>query len=94
MNADNPALRELLQLIAGCGVYHVGVDRTSGTESVRVDFEDADRIARFTAWDDRSCMLEILCVCSGQYIINERCELTHGAGFKDAFDRFHLLLNP
>lgn len=92
LDSNKSALSELQNVIASYGVYQIQVIRTSCSESIRVDFEDAERIARFTAWDDNSCMLEILCVSSGRYVINERRELSPFAGFSDAFNEFHTLL--
>ncbi|WP_338149439.1 hypothetical protein [Xenorhabdus bovienii] len=57
-----------------------------------MDIEDERNIARFTAWDDRSCMLEIINVDTEQYIINERRELASDDEILEAFKEFNNLL--
>jgi len=46
------------------------------TDSLVVDIDDDTKIALFTVWDDASCMLEIIDVETGNYIINKRRELS------------------
>ncbi|AWK42812.1 hypothetical protein GPY51_22345 [Photorhabdus laumondii subsp. laumondii] len=62
-------------------------------ESLVVDIDTDKSIARFTVWDDLSCMLEILDVDTEKYIINERRELASDNEVIEAFKEFHSLLN-
>ncbi|MFD0710122.1 hypothetical protein C6H64_08785 [Photorhabdus luminescens] len=62
-------------------------------ESLVVDIDTDKSIARFTVWDDLSCMLEILDVETEKYIINERRELSSDNEVIEAFKEFHSLLN-
>ncbi|MDE1485667.1 hypothetical protein KKJ06_20980 [Xenorhabdus bovienii] len=72
--------------------YEVIINNNDLTESLVVDIEDERNIARFTAWDDRSCMLEIINVDTEQYIINERRELASDDEILEAFKEFNNLL--
>ncbi|EMI1450159.1 TPA: hypothetical protein ACKR0U_002050 [Proteus mirabilis] len=60
------------------------------TESLVVDTDKS--IARFTVWDDLSCMLEIMDIDTEKYILNERRELSSDEEVIKAFKEFHSLL--
>ncbi|MGJ0625586.1 immunity protein TriTu family protein [Xenorhabdus bovienii] len=62
-------------------------------ESLVVDIDTDKSIARFTVWDDLSCVLEILDVDTEKYIINERRELSYDDEVIESFKEFHSLLN-
>ncbi|WP_338803660.1 hypothetical protein WDV76_16530 [Xenorhabdus griffiniae] len=62
-------------------------------ESLFVDIDTDKNIARFTVWDDLSCVLEILDVDTEKYIINERRELSSDEEVIESFKEFHSLLN-
>ncbi|MDC9605802.1 hypothetical protein [Xenorhabdus griffiniae] len=62
-------------------------------ESLVVDIDTDKNIARFTVWDDLSCVLEILDVDTEKYIINERRELSSDEEVIESFKEFHSLLN-
>lgn len=53
-------------------VYH----KNDLSESIVIDFENDIYIARFTVWDDLSCMSEIIDLNTEQYKINKREEFT------------------
>ncbi|MCC8466943.1 immunity protein TriTu family protein [Photorhabdus bodei] len=62
-------------------------------ESLVVDIDTDKSIARFTVWDDLSCMLEIMDIDTEKYILNERRELSSDEEVIEAFKEFHSLLN-
>lgn len=62
------------------------------TESLVVDIDIDKSIARFTVWDDLSCMLEIMDIDTEKYILNERRELSSDEEVIKAFKEFHSLL--
>lgn len=62
------------------------------TESLVVDIDTDKSIARFTVWDDLSCMLEIMDIDTEKYILNERRELSSDEEVIKAFKEFHSLL--
>lgn len=53
-------------------VYH----ENELTDSLVIDFENDNYIARFTVWDDFSCMSEVMLVDSGKYKLNKRNEFS------------------
>jgi len=56
--------------------YNVILNENELSNSLVIDIDDEDNIARFTAWDDNSCMLEIINLDTGEHIINERHEVS------------------
>lgn len=72
--------------------YQVVINQNDYTDSLVVDFEDENNIARFTVWDDKSCMLEIINVDTERYIINERRELSDINEIRESFKEFSDLL--
>lgn len=46
------------------------------SESVVIDFENDIYIARFTVWDDFSCLSEIIDLKTDQYKVDKRAEFT------------------
>ncbi|KHT13800.1 immunity protein TriTu family protein [Pectobacterium brasiliense] len=72
--------------------YQVVINQNDYTDSLVVDFEDENNIARFTVWDDKSCMLEIINFDTERYIINERRELSDINEIRESFKEFSDLL--
>ncbi|MEI7369433.1 hypothetical protein WCT94_17555 [Pectobacterium sp. 1950-15] len=72
--------------------YQIVINQNDYTDSLVVDFEDENNIARFTVWDDKSCMLEIINVDTERYIINERRELSDIGEIRESFKEFSDLL--
>ena len=86
-------LLDVKNWILSHGDYEVKINSNDLTDSLVVDFEDDNKIARFIAWDDKSCMLEIIDVNTGQYIINDRRELSDTSEMIETFKEFTSLLN-
>ncbi|MFP1749730.1 immunity protein TriTu family protein [Lonsdalea quercina] len=72
--------------------YKVAINKNDYTDSLVFDFEDESKIARFTVWDDKSCMLEIMNIDTEKYIINERRELSGITEIIESFKEFSDLL--
>ena len=62
------------------------------SSSVFINIDDANNIARFTVWDDNSCIMEAINIDSGEYIINERHEIKDLEDFIKLFRKFNDLL--
>lgn len=62
------------------------------SSSVVINVDDANNIARFTIWDDDSCVIEAININSGEYIINERHEIKAWGDFLRLFKKFNDLL--
>lgn len=73
--------------------YEVRINNNELTTSLVVDFEDKNKIARFTVWDDKSCVLEIMDIDTEKYIINEGRELSGISEIIDSFKEFCSFLN-
>ncbi|WP_458574178.1 immunity protein TriTu family protein [Lonsdalea quercina] len=86
-------LQNVKSRILSHGDYEVKINNNDLTDSLVVDFENENKIARFTVWDDKSCMLEIMDVDTGQYIINDRRELSEIGEIIEAFKEFSSLLD-
>ncbi|MDG0803658.1 immunity protein TriTu family protein [Pectobacterium polaris] len=86
-------LNEINDWILSNSEFQVKMNQAEYNDSLVVDFENEDKIARFTVWDDKSCMLEVMLVDTGQYIINERNEFSEMSEVIVAFKRFVALLN-
>ncbi|WP_435051185.1 immunity protein TriTu family protein [Escherichia coli] len=54
--------------------------------SIVIDFDNDIHIARFTGWDDLSCMSEVICVESGDYKLNQRNEFHTYDSLRIIFD--------
>ncbi|MEI7343654.1 hypothetical protein WCT87_19480 [Pectobacterium brasiliense] len=85
-------LNEIKDWILLNGTYHVVINKNDYTDSLVVDFEDESKIARFTVWDDKSCMLEIMSIDTEKYIVNERRELSRVSEIIESFKEFSALL--
>lgn len=58
------------------------------TKSIIVDIDNDENLARFIFWDDNSCMLESMNVNTGEYILNERKDLSCFEEFIEAYRKF------
>ncbi|KGA38964.1 hypothetical protein KU75_25570 [Pectobacterium odoriferum] len=85
-------LNEIKDWILLNSAYQVVINQNDYADSLVVDFEDENNIARFTVWDDKSCMLEIINVDTEKYIINERRELSEITEIIESFKEFSDLL--
>ncbi|WP_236942842.1 immunity protein TriTu family protein [Escherichia fergusonii] len=54
--------------------HNVSCNNNTLSTSIVIDFENDNYIARFTVWDDLSCMSEVICVETGDYKLNQRNE--------------------
>lgn len=61
------------------------IHKNESGDSLTVDIDDEKNVARFTAWDDNSCMLEIMNIDDGQYLINKRYQTS---GLDKVIQRF------
>ncbi|WP_233960468.1 immunity protein TriTu family protein [Pectobacterium versatile] len=86
-------LQDVKDWILSHGDYDVEINKNELTDSLFVDFENESKIARFTVWDDKSCMLEIMDVNTEKYIINDRRELSETGEIIEAFKEFSSLLD-
>ncbi|ASN83547.1 immunity protein TriTu family protein [Pectobacterium versatile] len=86
-------LQDVKDWILSHGDYDVKINKNELTDSLFVDFENESKIARFTVWDDKSCMLEIMDVNTEKYIINDRRELSETGEIIEAFKEFSSLLD-
>ncbi len=77
-------LKKISDWILSNSHYEVKCNANDFTDSLVVDIDDDTKIARFTVWDDASCMLEIIDVETGNYIINEPLLRTRGGAFHHA----------
>lgn len=58
-------------------VYQSVYNQNELSDSMVIDFENDNYIARFTVWDDLSCMSEVMCADSGKYKLNKRNEFSN-----------------
>ncbi|MBA5238290.1 hypothetical protein H2Y54_17355 [Pectobacterium aroidearum] len=86
-------LIEIKNWILSNSAHQVEMNENEYTSSLVVDFENENKIARFTVWDDKSCMLEVMDVDSGKYIINERRELSEISEIIESFKEFNDFVN-
>lgn len=73
--------------------YEVKINQNNFTDSLVVDIETEKQIARFTVWDDKSFVLEIMDIDTEKYIINERRKSSETKEIIEAFKEFSALLN-
>ncbi|EGI7724395.1 hypothetical protein IGT65_004799 [Salmonella enterica] len=59
------------------------------SESIVIDVENEKYIARFTVWDDLSCMSEVMDADTGDYKMNKRTEFST---FDELLDTFNVFL--
>ncbi|HFZ4875833.1 immunity protein TriTu family protein [Serratia marcescens] len=85
-------LKKISDWILSNSHYEVKYNANDFTDSLVVDIDDDTKIARFTVWDDAFCMLEIIDVETGNYIINERRELSDEETVIEGFKEFVSLL--
>ncbi|KAA8995607.1 hypothetical protein FJU30_23895 [Affinibrenneria salicis] len=85
-------LEQIKDEILARGDYAVKIHKNDFTQSLVVDIENESDIARFTLWDDGSCMMEIIDVASGQYILDERRTLLDMAEIIACFNMFIAVL--
>lgn len=83
-------LSELKRHVQSCGDYAPVMHRHGLSESLVVDIDTDHRLGRFTAWNDGSCVLEVMDALDGCYVINERMELSGSAALAAAFQVFLL----
>ncbi|WP_445326633.1 immunity protein TriTu family protein [Scandinavium hiltneri] len=73
--------------------YRCIVNHNELSDSVVIDVDTDKYIARFTVWDDKSCMSEIIKVDTGDYLINKRNEFNDLKELLYLFHTFNDLLN-
>ena len=73
--------------------YEVKINQNNFTDSLVVDIETEKQIARFTVWDDKSFVLEIMDIDTEKYIINERRKSSETKEIIEAFKEFSALVN-
>ncbi len=57
--------------------YQSVYNKNELSDSMVIDFENDNYIARFTVWDDLSCMSEVMFADSGEYKLNKRNEFSN-----------------
>jgi|GEM_PF-1882393 len=72
--------------------YDVKINHNDYTDSLVVEFESNDRIARFVLWDDKSCTMEVVDVSTEKYILDQRIELSDYTEAITCFIKFSNLL--
>ncbi|WP_445582684.1 immunity protein TriTu family protein [Scandinavium lactucae] len=73
--------------------YKCVVNNNELSDSIVIDVDTDKYIARFTVWDDKSCMSEIIEVNTGEYLINKRSEFNDLNELLCLFHIFNELLN-
>lgn len=86
-------LEQLLKWISAHSEYLVITHRSEDSVSLTVDVDTKDKLARFTAWDDNSCVLEILDSKTGFYILNKRWEASNFEELAKCYELFSSTLN-
>ncbi|GKV92364.1 hypothetical protein [Pectobacterium carotovorum] len=86
-------LSEIKDWILSNSTHQVEINKNEYTCSLVVDFEDENNIARFTVWDDKSCMLEVMDIDTEKYIINERREFSEISEIIESFKEFNGLIS-
>ncbi|MCG8707912.1 hypothetical protein JHU04_001110 [Brenneria sp. 4F2] len=81
-------MRRIENYILAQGDYKVEVIENHLTSSLVADFENDNKIARFTVWDDMSCLLEIMDVNTGKYIVNDRVQFSETGQIMSYFVNF------
>lgn len=70
--------------------YVVSHNQNELSNSLVIDFENENYIARFTVWDDLSCMSEVMDVNTGLYKFNKRNEFLTFDELLDIFEIFRM----
>ncbi|MCU6427069.1 immunity protein TriTu family protein [Enterobacter sichuanensis] len=83
-------LNKFEQWVIQQGDYILTHNKNELSNSVVVDFENENYIARFTVWDDFSCMSEVMDVNTGLYKLNKRNEFSTFYELLDIFDIFRM----
>lgn len=73
--------------------YKCVINNNELSDSLVIDVDSDQCIARFTVWDDQSCMSEIINVETNEYIINKRFEFNNLSELLAVFEGFRKLLN-
>lgn len=68
--------------------HNIKCNTNTLSTSIVIDFENDTYIARFTVWDDLSCMSEVICVETGDYKLNQRNELHDYESLRRIFNDF------
>lgn len=61
--------------------------------SMYVDIDNDTNFGRVTLWDDNSCVMEIINIATGEYLLCERYELTSFDELIEKFNSFYSILN-
>lgn len=83
-------LNKFEQWVIQQGDYILTHNKNELSNSAVVDFENENYIARFTVWDDFSCMSEVMDVNTGLYKLNKRNEFSTFYELLDIFDIFRM----
>lgn len=68
--------------------HNIKCNTNTLSTSIVIDFDNDIYIARFTVWDDLSCMSEVICVETGDYKLNQRNEFHTYDSLRKIFDNF------
>ncbi|MDV5353716.1 hypothetical protein QM201_02000 [Enterobacter asburiae] len=81
-------LSEVIDWMKKNSSYNINVINNELTTSVVIDYDNEKVLARFIFWDDNSCMLEVMDINTGKYILNERHEVDGIKDFAVFFEKF------
>ncbi|WP_387465562.1 hypothetical protein [Photorhabdus sp. RM323S] len=57
--------------------YKFVINNNELSDSLIIDIDEENCLARFTLWDDLSCMSEVINVSTGQYMLDKREEFNN-----------------
>jgi hypothetical protein len=84
---------EVMIWLENNSLHEKSINNNELSRSVVIDIDDEDNLARLTFWDDNSCMLEVMDVNTGNYILNERHDISHVNEFVALYKKFESALN-
>ena len=84
---------EVLIWLENNSTHEKSINNNELSKSVVIDIDDEDNLARLIFWDDNSCMLEAMDVNTGNYILNERHDISHINEFVTLYKKFESALN-
>ncbi|GAS74957.1 hypothetical protein NGUA41_02141 [Salmonella enterica] len=81
-------LRKFEHWLINNASYNFSHNTNTLSESMVIDIENEKYIARFTVWDDLSCMSEVMDADTGDYKMNRRTEFSTFDKLLDTFNMF------
>ncbi|WP_067710193.1 hypothetical protein [Erwinia sp. ErVv1] len=81
-------LTEVIDWLKKNSAHQITLNVNEFTKSVVIDIDNDSNLARLVFWDDNSCMLEVMNINTGEYILNERHELSDVKDFVNIYAKF------